>query len=70
MDFKDADQEPFDVAMEFADNPEPRVSCLLMLDASGSMQGERIAQLNEGVPMRAILEDFKAKGLERYLPRE
>ncbi len=49
MDFNDIDQEPFDTAMEFADNPEPRVSCMLLLDASGSMQGERIDQLNEGI---------------------
>ncbi len=32
----------------FADNPEPRCPCLLLLDTSGSMQGEAIAQLNAG----------------------
>jgi uncharacterized protein YegL len=35
--------------LEFADNPEPRCACLLLLDTSGSMQGEKIAQLNYGL---------------------
>lgn len=34
---------------EFADNPEPRCPCLLLLDVSGSMGGEPIAQLNAGL---------------------
>ncbi len=34
---------------EFADNPEPRCPVLLLLDNSGSMSGERIRQLNEGL---------------------
>jgi uncharacterized protein YegL len=38
---------------EFADNPEPRCPCLLLLDTSHSMQGEPIAALNQG------LLDFK-----------
>ncbi|WP_295440622.1 VWA domain-containing protein [uncultured Thiodictyon sp.] len=33
----------------FAVNPEPRCACLLVLDVSGSMEGERIAALNEGL---------------------
>jgi len=33
----------------FADNPEPRCPCVLLLDTSGSMSGMPIAQLNEGV---------------------
>lgn len=33
----------------FADNPEPRCPCVLLLDTSGSMSGAPIAQLNEGV---------------------
>src|SRR4051812_17415082 len=36
-------------AVEFADNPEPRCPCVLLLDTSGSMQGERIDALNEGL---------------------
>lgn len=34
---------------EFADNPEPRCLCLLLLDVSGSMQGQPIAELNAGL---------------------
>jgi uncharacterized protein YegL len=33
----------------FADNPEPRCPCVLLLDTSGSMGGSPIRQLNEGV---------------------
>jgi uncharacterized protein YegL len=43
-----ADQIPFSDA-EFADNPEPRCPCVLLLDTSGSMQGEPVAQLNAGL---------------------
>jgi uncharacterized protein YegL len=42
------DQVPFD-NVEFADNPEPRCACLLLLDTSGSMEGTKIAQLNAGL---------------------
>lgn len=33
----------------FADNPEPRCPCLLLLDTSGSMSGAPIAALNTGL---------------------
>ena len=33
----------------FADNPEPRCPCLLLLDTSGSMGGAPIAELNAGL---------------------
>ena len=42
------EQEPFGSA-EFAENPEPRVPCVLLLDISGSMAGRPIAELNEGL---------------------
>ena len=42
------DQVPFDAA-EFADNPEPRCPCLLLLDTSASMQGDPIQELNSGL---------------------
>jgi uncharacterized protein YegL len=42
------DQIPFSSA-EFADNPEPRCPCLLLLDTSGSMSGRPIGQLNDGL---------------------
>lgn len=34
---------------DFADNPEPRCPCLLLLDTSGSMRGVPIAELNAGL---------------------
>ena len=43
-----ADQIPFGTN-DFAENPEPRVPCVLVLDTSGSMQGEPMRQLNEGL---------------------
>ena len=41
-------QTPFGAA-EFADNPEPRCPCLLLLDTSGSMSGNPISELNRGL---------------------
>jgi uncharacterized protein YegL len=42
------DQVPF-AGAEFAENPEPRCPCLLLLDTSGSMQGSPIQELNAGL---------------------
>ena len=42
------DQIPFDHP-ELVANPEPRCACLLLLDTSGSMRGEPIAELNAGL---------------------
>lgn len=42
------EQVPFG-AHKFADNPEPRCPCLLLLDNSGSMAGEPLAELNAGL---------------------
>ncbi len=42
------DQQPFG-DLDFADNPEPRAACVLLLDTSGSMKGEPIAALNSGL---------------------
>ncbi len=42
------EQIPFGAA-EFADNPEPRCPCLLLLDTSVSMSGRRIDELNAGL---------------------
>jgi uncharacterized protein YegL len=36
-------------SVEFAENPEPRCPCILLLDTSGSMQGDAIAALNAGL---------------------
>jgi uncharacterized protein YegL len=51
----------------FASNPEPRVPCVLLLDVSGSMAGEPISQLNEGLQVyrEQLLEDaIAAKRVE------
>jgi len=41
------EQIPFSV--EFAENPEPRCPCILLLDTSGSMRGKPIEELNNGI---------------------
>jgi uncharacterized protein YegL len=56
----DFEQKPFDGAT-FADNPEPRCACLLLLDASGSMGGKPIAELNDG--LKAFEEELKSDSL-------
>jgi len=38
-----------DEAVEFAENPEPRCACVLLLDTSGSMNGAPIDALNAGL---------------------
>jgi len=49
-------QSPELEAVEFAENPEPRCACVLLLDTSGSMQGAPIAALNEG--LRVFKDDL------------
>jgi len=44
----DLEQVPF-AGVEFADNPEPRCPCVLLLDTSGSMSGTRSAVLNSAL---------------------
>ncbi|MBI5877694.1 MAG: VWA domain-containing protein [Chloroflexi bacterium] len=46
---------------EFADNPEPRCAVVLLLDTSGSMEGDAIAELNEG--LRAFEQALKSDRL-------
>lgn len=48
-------------AVEFAENPEPRCPCVLLVDTSGSMQGAAIAALNEG--LRAFKNDLMKDAL-------
>lgn len=55
-----SDQIPFS-AVEFAENPEPRVPCILLLDTSGSMSGDPIRELNEG--LRAYKDELIADSL-------
>lgn len=40
-----------DLGIEFAENPDPRCAVVLLLDTSGSMSGEPIDQLNQGVDL-------------------
>jgi uncharacterized protein YegL len=61
------DQLPFELELvpqfgsnvEFAENPEPRVPCCLVLDISGSMSGDPIRELNNGLECfrRELLSD-------------
>ncbi len=48
-DGPDWGEDLFDNSAEFADNPEPRCPCVLILDTSQSMDGEPIAALNHGL---------------------
>lgn len=47
-DMADFDQVPFS-DVTFPDNPEPRCPCVLLLDTSGSMAGNKINELNAGL---------------------
>ncbi len=47
--------------VSFAENPEPRCPCLLLLDTSGSMAGRPIAELNAG--LRAFYDELQADSL-------
>jgi uncharacterized protein YegL len=61
------EQVPYDPNMnvfggdEFAENPEQRCPCVLLLDTSGSMRGDPIAELNEG--LRAFKTDLMSDSL-------
>lgn len=50
-----------DEAVEFAENPEPRCPCVLLLDTSGSMQGSAIDALNQG--LRVFQQDLMNNSL-------
>ena len=54
------EQIPF-AATEFAENPEPRCPCLLLLDTSGSMDGEPINELNQGI--KVLNDELRADSL-------
>lgn len=47
-DYISFEQIPFG-SDDFANNPESRCACMLLLDTSGSMGGKPIQQLNEGI---------------------
>jgi uncharacterized protein YegL len=54
------EQIPF--AVEFAENPEPRCPCILLLDTSYSMQGRPIKEMNDGLKLfkEELLSDSMA----------
>lgn len=54
------DQLPF-AGVEFADNPEPRCPCTLLLDTSGSMSGAKIVELNNG--LQTFAEELKSDAM-------
>ena len=56
----DFDQVPF-FSAEFAENPEPRCPCILLLDSSGSMNGNPIAELNDG--LKTFKDELTADGM-------
>jgi uncharacterized protein YegL len=62
-DGADWGEELFDAGLEFADNPEPRCPCVLVVDTSGSMRGERITALNDG--LRAFRDGLLGDPLAR-----
>lgn len=47
----------------FADNPEPRCPCVLLLDTSGSMDGKPLDELNEGI--RAFRQELLSDPLAK-----
>ena len=63
-------QTPFNAdfsSAEFADNPEPRCPCLLLLDNSWSMNGAPIAELNQGLALlkeELLTDSLAAKRVE------
>jgi uncharacterized protein YegL len=54
------EQQPFALA-EFADNPEPRCPCVLLLDTSASMTGRPIQELNDA--LMVLREDLLTDSL-------
>jgi|SRR5580658_1959865 uncharacterized protein YegL len=54
------EQVPF-TASDFVDNPEPRCACLLLLDTSGSMSGNPVAELNAG--LKTLSDELRADSL-------
>lgn len=58
------EQKPFGTS-DFALNPEPRCPCLLLLDVSGSMAGEPVAELFKG--LRTLKDELVADELASKL---
>lgn len=61
------EQIPFGENSEFADNPEPRCPCVLLLDTSGSMRGQPVNELNQGIRIlkdELMADEMAAKRVE------
>jgi uncharacterized protein YegL len=61
------EQVPFEHEVSFAENPEPRCPCVLLLDTSGSMGGEPINELNAGLALfkdELAADELAAKRVE------
>ncbi len=61
------DQIPFGENSVFAENPEPRCPCVLLLDVSGSMKGQPVNELNQGVRVfkdELMADEMAAKRVE------
>ncbi len=56
-------QKLLEVDVEFADNPEPRCPCVLLLDTSGSMRGAPIQALTAG--LAALGDELRKDSLAR-----
>ena len=48
-------------SIQIAHNPEPRCACVLVLDVSGSMEGDAIKELNRGV--QSLIEELSSDSL-------
>src|SRR5438874_1308663 len=59
----EAAESVLEAGVEFADNPEPRCPCVLLLDTSGSMTGNPVRALNEG--LAAFREELLQDALAR-----
>jgi uncharacterized protein YegL len=60
------EQVPFG-AVTFAENPDPRCPCVLLLDISGSMNGQPVAELNAGLSQykdELVADSLAAKRVE------
>ena len=60
-DLMPGDDRPLEEFVEFAENPQPRCACVLLLDTSGSMYGPPIRALNEGI--RTFREELEGDPL-------
>ncbi len=56
-------EDLFDNSQEFAENPEPRCPCVLVLDTSQSMNGEPLAALHRG--LHVFRDELQAMPLAR-----